>query len=108
MLQNKQSPLVQATAIVDCIVTGCIRYFYEVNIFKNIDCGPTSSMKSIHIFLYKNPDLFLKKLIFFPFNEGSYHWNGWAAVNPWVQVARVLYECVRSSNKANKSAYKDL
>jgi hypothetical protein len=108
MLRNKQSPIVQATAIVDCIVTGCIKRFYEDNILVNTDREVTTSMKNIHIFLFKNLDLLSKRFIFFPFNEGSYHWNGWAAVNPWVQLAQVLYERVRGSDKANKRAYKDL
>ena len=64
MLQNSQSPIVQATAIVSCIVTGCISYFHEVNILKNNDREPTNSMKNIHIFLYKNLDLLSKKFIF--------------------------------------------
>ena len=28
------------------------------------------------------------------FNENRNHWNGWAAVNPWVQLVRVVFEQV--------------
>ena len=38
-------------------------------------------------------------------NEGNYHWNGWAAVNPWAQLARVLYEHAKKHSKENKNEY---
>src|SRR5687768_2741182 len=44
---------------------------------------------------------------FFPLFEGGNHWSGWAAVNPWVQLARVLYKHGKHLKK-DKKAYKDL
>ena len=38
-------------------------------------------------------------------NEGSHHWNGWAAVNPWAQLARVLYERAKMHSKEDKKEY---
>ena len=31
------------------------------------------------------------------------HWNGWAAVNPWVQLARVVYERVDPMKKRKRN-----
>ena len=85
-MQNKQSPLVQATAIVDCIVIGNIRDSFT-NEDQHNQPGLPISMKNIHLYLYSHLDILSKKFIFFPMNENQKHWNGWAAVNPWVQLA---------------------
>src|SRR5687768_10967209 len=97
MMRNKQSPIVQATEIVSCQITGFVRDFYhdEGTGYKN-DRFPIT-LKNIHIYMMTNLDILTKKFILFPLNEGNSHWNGWAAVNPWVQLARVLYERARPS-----------
>jgi hypothetical protein len=104
MLRNKQSPIVQATEIVDCKVTGFVRdFFYREGYGLNNDRYPIT-LKNIHIYMMTNLDLLTKKIILFPMNEGNSHWNGWAAVNPWVQLARVMYKQVRAS-KNDKVEY---
>ncbi len=63
------------------------------------------AMKNIHHYMMANLDLLSKKLIFFTVNEGDQHWSGWAAVNPWVQIARVLYEHAKAEGE--ESTFKD-
>ena len=104
MLQNKQSPIVQATEIVSCQVTGFIKDFFSKDRHETGKNGCPITMKNIHIYLSQNLDILSKKLILFPLNKGRSHWNGWAAVNPWVQLARVLYEHTRPS-KTDKKEY---
>jgi hypothetical protein len=97
MMRNKQSPIVQATEIVSCQITGFVRdFFHKEGYGYNNDRFPMT-LKNIHIYMMTNLDILTKKFILFPLNEGNSHWNGWAAVNPWVQLARVLYERARPS-----------
>src|SRR5688500_1448429 len=63
------------------------------------------TLKNIHIYMMTNLDILTKKFILFPLNEGNSYWNGWTAVNPWVQLARVLYEWARPSKETRKSLY---
>ena len=104
MMRNKQSPLVQATEIVDVQVSCCVKDFFEKEEQHN-QRGCPMYMHNIHIYLHKHLDLLSKKFILFPMNEGDNHWNGWAAVNPWVQLARVVYERVDPKEKQNKEEY---
>src|ERR687890_2102436 len=107
MLRNKQSPVVQVTTIVDTKVTTCIQNFFNKNCMGDKQDGCPISQKNIHLYLMNNLDILYKKFVFFPLFEGGNHWSGWAAVNPWVQLARVLYQHGKRL-KRDKKAYKDL
>src|SRR5687768_5399676 len=62
-------------------------------------------MNNIHHYMMANLDLLSRKFIFFTVNEGDQHWSRWAAVNPWAQVARVLYE--RAQAEGEEFTFKD-
>ena len=47
----------------------------------------------------------MKKFIFITVNEERMHWSGWAAVNPWVQIARVLFERAKFKKNDAYSEY---
>ena len=95
----------QATEIVDVKVTYAIKIFFEKDGHGLGEDPFPMHMKFIHLYLHDKPDLLFKKFIFFPMNEGSNHWNGWAAVNPWAQLARVLYERAKKHSKENKREF---
>src|SRR5688572_26456969 len=107
MLRNKQSPVVQASLIVDTKVSRCIQNFFIEDCMGEKQGGCPISQKNIHLYLINNLDLLYKKFVFIPLFKGSNHWSGWAAVNPWVQLARVLYQRGKHLKK-DKKAYKDL
>ena len=64
MLQNQQSPIVQASKIVDIKVTFVIRGFFEEDGLGMGEDPFPMNMKFIHLYLSTNPDLLLKKCIF--------------------------------------------
>ena len=107
MTRNKQFPVVQATAILDTKVTTCIQKLANKNSSGLEQSGVPISMKNIHLYLMNNLDLLSKKFVFFPLHEGGNHWSGWVAVNPWVQLARVVYQRAKYYKK-DKQAYRDL
>ena len=102
MMRDVQNPLVQATEIISPLVTR------QVQIFYNYYCGPLHQglsstnpieelnlmfqVKQIDLYLRSHPDVLTKKFVFFVQNEKNSHWWGWAAINPWVQIAKVLDE----------------
>lgn len=47
-------------------------------------------MKIIHTYLKDQPDFLAKKFIFFTHNEKEWHWWGWAGINPWCQLAKII------------------
>ena len=106
MMRNVQSPIIQATGIVSSFVTRSIQDFCARDCCCGIASDPPMTMNQIHIYLCANLDLLTKKFIFFPMNVDRQHWYGWAAVNPWVQIARVLYE--RAKAKGDHEAYREL
>src|SRR5689334_8529458 len=91
-MRNDQAPIVQETCIVHTMVTRDIFNFFYHDSGKFCDPGEHSfSMDHIHIYLTQNLEILMKKF-FFTVNESDLHWSGWVAINPWVQIARVLYE----------------
>src|SRR6478609_10580979 len=88
----------------NCILPGDRMYqnFFAKDGHESDKHGCPITMKNIHIYLSQNLDILSKKFILFPLNKGRNHWNGWAAVNPWVQLARVLYKCARPSKEDKK------
>src|SRR4051812_4627079 len=64
-------------------------------------------MNHIHTYLSQNLDILNKKFVFFTVNENNNHWSGWAAVNPWVMLAGILYERANEEGTLEDSPYKD-
>src|SRR5688572_12274766 len=104
MMRYKQSPIVQATEIVSCQITGFVKMFFNEYGYGYSNDHYPMTLKNIHIYMMTNLDILTKTFILFPLNEGNSHWNRWAAMNPWVQLARVLYERARPS-KIDKKGF---
>ena len=48
------------------------------------------AMRQIHIYLDSHVDILTKKFVFFTHNEEQKHWWGWAAINPWYHLVKIL------------------
>ena len=71
MTRNKQSPVVQATAILDTKVTTCIQELANKNSSGLEQFGVPILMKNIHLYLMNNLDLLSKKFVFFRCTKGG-------------------------------------
>lgn len=108
-MRANTSLVVEASEIVSPLVTHEVQKFFQFNCVNYIQEDislPESekvthsstynviqmmiAMKKILQYLKSHVDVLTKKFIFFVQNEGENHWWGWAAINPWVQLARIL------------------
>ena len=107
-MRNEKLPIVQTTEIVGTLVTHEVVVSFTVQCCTEEKTADSLSMKNIDHYLKANPDLLMKKFIFFTINKHNWHWSRWTAVNLWVQIARVLYEqAVAEGEEESYSEYSD-
>ena len=54
-------------------------------------------MRQMNLYLHSHPDILSKKFVLFTHNDENEHWWGWIAINPWVQIAKVLDDCCNAN-----------
>ena len=65
-----------------------------------------NSMRFIDSYLRTHAaDMLSKKFVFFVQNEKDLHWWGWAAINPWVQLSRVLHDRILADDPKADSEF---
>ena len=111
LMKDENAPVAKACEIVSPLVTNAVESLYghvmKNAVFESQEESWTHpiSMKNIHEYLSTHGDLLSKKFILFVQNDGDQHWWGWAAINPWVELARVLFERQKAEDEKVDSEF---
>jgi hypothetical protein len=88
-MRDTNSPIIEASEIVSNLVTWQVQLLF--NYERDQEHLFPFAMNQIHRYLSTHLDILSKKFVFFSHNEKDNHWWGWVAINPWVQIAKILH-----------------